>query len=83
MYIDALKELHLQYEDKINQLENYLNDSLERAIQDKKTFLDNHYNARIKDEEVKKQLAVDMETIKNLIPKVNLVFSPYIKNMVQ
>lgn len=79
IYIDALKELYLQYEDKISQLENYLNDSLEKAIQDKKTFLDNHYNARIKDEEVKKQLTVDMETIKTLIPKVNFAFSPYIK----
>lgn len=78
-YKMALQDLYLQYKFKIRQLEDYLNESLEKVVHEKDLFIKNYDSTRDKNEEIEENMVGDMKAIRDIIPEVSLAFSKYIK----
>lgn len=69
----------MYYEYKVNQLEDFLNTSLQKVIHEKETYLNNYNIIKEKNKVIEEKLIADIKTIKELMPEINLAFSKYIR----
>lgn len=79
-YHSTLIELHLQYENVGKLFDQYLNTSLKRVTKEKDSIIENYKETKEKYQEIENTLKIDIKSIKELIPEINLAFSKYIKN---
>lgn len=79
-YKTELNELHLQYRNTGKSLERYLNESLTQAVEEKEIITKNYNETKERYEEIEEKIVADINSIKELMPEISLIFSQYIKD---
>lgn len=81
MYRRALEDLYLQYVDRIKQLKNYLNTSLENVKQEKECLVKNYDIIKDRNKEIEDKMITDIKAIEELMSQINLVYDQHAKSV--